>query len=754
MPLTIPELDGRSYGELVEEALARIPVHNPEWTNFNDSDPGVTLVHLFAFMTDTLLYRANRIPERNRLKFLRLLGIPLQAASAARGAIVITNDRGPLETVALSDGLPVQAGAVKFVTRNALDILPVQSRLFVRRSLSPTEVAAARTRYDVLYGIYKDTTTELEFYETTPIEPPSATTGVPIISLDQSTVDNSLWIALLARPREGVADARAAIAGRTLTLGLMPAVEETARTMRPGGDVAPEAPPPLVYEISTGASTAAGAPIYAPLENRADANALDDLTLVQLTLPGTMGVWDDLEPLQDGVGDFPPALDDEKMRGRVIAWIRVGLKKSAMPTQSALKVRFSWVGINAARVDQRVMVKGEQIADGNGEPDQVYVLANRPVITPVIGTPAAKRRGDEEDTVRLTVNGEPWTRIDDLLAAPPEVPVREVSSKPGTPLRAGGDPHVFVVDRESGDVRFGDGLRGARPRGPIVASYAYGGGRSGNVTIGAIATAPQLPAGFAVSNPLPTWGGDEGETAAQGERAIARYIRHRDRAVTPDDFSDIVRRTPGIELGRVDVLPLYHPRLGSPSPGVVTLLVVPDDPRRPEAPEPDHLFLEAICRYLEPRRLITTEVHVSGPVYVPVWVSIGIDVVPGYDVAPVREAVKEAVRTFLSPTIGGFETKDRLTGEGWPLGKPVEASEVLARVTREQGISKVRPVLLFDGNGAARDQIPIRDLQLPYLQRISVSIGEAENLSTLVSGPPEPQGQIKRVPVPILPEEC
>src|SRR5207244_1876080 len=148
------------------------------------------------------------------------------------------------------------------------------------------------------------------------------------------------------------------------------------------------------------------------------------------------------------------------------------------------------------------------------------------------------------------------------------------------------NPHVFVVDRESGEVRFGDGLRGARPRGPIVASYAYGGGRSGNVAIGAIATAPLLPAGFVVSNPLPTWGGDEGETTAEGERAIARYIRHRDRAVTPDDFSDIVRRTPGIELGRVDVLPLYHPRLGSPSPGVVTLLVVPDDPRRPEAPEP------------------------------------------------------------------------------------------------------------------------------------------------------------------------
>ena len=44
MPIKIPSLDDRKYQELLDEALARIPVHNPEWTNFNKSDPGVTLV--------------------------------------------------------------------------------------------------------------------------------------------------------------------------------------------------------------------------------------------------------------------------------------------------------------------------------------------------------------------------------------------------------------------------------------------------------------------------------------------------------------------------------------------------------------------------------------------------------------------------------------------------------------------------------------------------------------------------------------
>ena len=85
MPLQIPTIDNRRYQDLLDEALARIPVHNPEWTNFNKSDPGVTLIELFAFMTENLLYRSNLIPERNRLKFLQLLGVPLQPASSAVG---------------------------------------------------------------------------------------------------------------------------------------------------------------------------------------------------------------------------------------------------------------------------------------------------------------------------------------------------------------------------------------------------------------------------------------------------------------------------------------------------------------------------------------------------------------------------------------------------------------------------------------------------------------------------------------------
>src|SRR5215218_5041373 len=128
MPLTIPALDDRKYQDLLDEALARIPIHNPEWTNFNKSDPGVTLIEVFSFLTENLLYRSNQIPERNRRKFLTLLGIPLRPATSARGLVTFANERGPLRTITLNDGLEVRAGQLPFRTARGLDVLPVEAQ--------------------------------------------------------------------------------------------------------------------------------------------------------------------------------------------------------------------------------------------------------------------------------------------------------------------------------------------------------------------------------------------------------------------------------------------------------------------------------------------------------------------------------------------------------------------------------------------------------------------------------------------------
>ena len=87
MPLPTVTLDDRHFQDIVDQAKRMIPQYCPEWTDHNVSDPGVTLIELFAWMTDMLLYRVNQVPERNYIKFLELIGLRLEPPRAARAPV-------------------------------------------------------------------------------------------------------------------------------------------------------------------------------------------------------------------------------------------------------------------------------------------------------------------------------------------------------------------------------------------------------------------------------------------------------------------------------------------------------------------------------------------------------------------------------------------------------------------------------------------------------------------------------------------
>ena len=76
MALPLPNLDDRTYADLVQEARSLILTYDPSWTNHNPSDPGITLIELFAWLTEQLIYRANRIPDQHVRIFLKLLNGP------------------------------------------------------------------------------------------------------------------------------------------------------------------------------------------------------------------------------------------------------------------------------------------------------------------------------------------------------------------------------------------------------------------------------------------------------------------------------------------------------------------------------------------------------------------------------------------------------------------------------------------------------------------------------------------------------
>ena len=87
MALPIPNLDDRRFQDLVDDAKRLVQQHCPEWTNHNVSDPGVTLIETFAFMTDQLLYRLNRVPDRMYLTFLELVGLRMLPPTPARAPV-------------------------------------------------------------------------------------------------------------------------------------------------------------------------------------------------------------------------------------------------------------------------------------------------------------------------------------------------------------------------------------------------------------------------------------------------------------------------------------------------------------------------------------------------------------------------------------------------------------------------------------------------------------------------------------------
>jgi predicted phage baseplate assembly protein len=330
---------------------------------------------------------------------------------------------------------------------------------------------------------------------------------------------------------------------------------------------------------------------------------------------------------------------------------------------------------------------------------------------------------------------------------------------------------VFTLDAEAGTLAFGDGLHGRRPpRGArIRAAYDYSAGAAGNVGKGAINAGTALPAGFTVANPVPTWGGTDAEDVAQGEKQVTRMLQHRDRLVTAADFEAITLRTPGVEVGRVDVLPAFHPDLSpnepGDAPGVVTLMVLPRrDAAHPDAPEPDGAFLDAICRHLDPRRLVTTELVLRGPRYRDLVISVGVNVVAGFNAGEVVDAVRQRLRQWLAAVgdaslpevvpIAG--TAGNARRRGWPLRTAVTEKELLAEVARVAGVLSVNEVLLAEKGQGEQPQVPMSGLDLPRIVGLAVGVGDPLPLDAVtgVADTAIPAMTRRRIAVPVTPERC
>jgi predicted phage baseplate assembly protein len=148
MTLPVPNLDDRRFQDLVDEAKRMVQQRCPEWTDHNVSDPGVTLIETFAWMTDQLVYRLNRVPDRLYVKFLELIDVRLFPPTPARTPLTFWLAAPPEATQRIAAN--TKAATIRTETEKAIVFSTVDDLDLVPCSLASvaTQAAGSEERVD------------------------------------------------------------------------------------------------------------------------------------------------------------------------------------------------------------------------------------------------------------------------------------------------------------------------------------------------------------------------------------------------------------------------------------------------------------------------------------------------------------------------------------------------------------------------------------------------------------------------------
>ena len=630
--LQAPNLDDRDFAALFAQARALIPRYMPEWTDHNLSDPGITLIQLFAAQAEQTLYRMNRVPELAYLKFLELLGIQLGTATPAGVELTFTTS-GPTVDALVPTGTQVATSGG--------DNGPIVFEVLEGFTAIGARLAAVQT------------------YDGTGFRDHSA---------------------LLAAPPDG---------------GLASLVSTgTASDVDVFGAHAPvEAALMLGYD-TPGAFTANPISLYATLPplpggdvvRAGDAGPGAPAARMQAEFhDGTR--WQPIAILTDQTQAFTgsgrltvagPGLRAARVKLGSVAeslyWLRFVLTASDYQNAPRLRV----LAPNTVSALQGVTVRDEVLGGSDGMPGQgPFTLSTVPVI-----------RGEEREVLRGDgrSSGSPTSSYVSTRAAEPSRGNRFRTSWP-----PGRTTSTTCLDRSSGEVRFGDGRNGripvanpAHPGDNIVAAwYRAGGSAAGNVGAGTVTSLQTAAFGVAsVTNLAAASGGADPESVDQAKIRAPAVLKAGGRAVTAEDFETIALADPGrcragaragVDRSGVSRCPgsgRGHRHRGA-------------DLARPGA-GPDLHTLRAVCAELEQYRLITTQVFATGPTYRQVRVIGDLIVAPGSDLTVVQNAVSDRLTTWLHPLTGG---DDRT---GWPFGGTIYASSLLGLILTTPGVARIR----------------------------------------------------------------
>jgi predicted phage baseplate assembly protein len=704
MFVPLPNLDDRRWTDLVDEARTLIPVYSPGWTDHNESDPGITIMEMLAWVTDGDIYRANRVTDSHTLAFLALIGVapypPLPASAAVQ--FVLNSGAAPqlLPATTELDAAMLDGNPGKFRLLNQLSVLPAV--------ISAVQVQSA--------GKFRDVTGDWAHNKPIPIFGSNPQPGDALYL----GVDGALNAGDILNLYFGFQGDAASPAARQKILDEEQSRTEACPPWQDCGAPArapkpPKLPPHHSAKVEWEAQTQAG--IWQPLNAVDDTRSMTLSGLVSLTIvpPALLKTGAVTAPLRYIRGRFvsgsfdaaPVALRILENTGEAEqsspAWqkwpIASGVVAAGVP---ATPDRPSWLQLSFDALGRITSLTFASAAD---PAIPVVVLAYKPATSWQAGSLTV------EAALVATATGAPNQLYKlpgpELLAGSLAVyTIESGGPKSWTPVASfvastAADTH-YVTDAENAEILFGDGQNGRVPPAgaAIIAVTRIINGAAGNVAAAAIASldtgahntalfdvAAASAALQSVENPDAAIGGAEQETIAHAEGRAALLLGEPERAVTLADCEELAIQTPGTSIARSAAIANFSPGLTCYSaPGFITVVIVPSLPLGRPVPSPG--LISVVSAYLNRRRVIGTRIETTGPDYLEVAVNATVKAGTGQNKATVHDAIVAALQKFLDPLGGGPD------GTGWPLGRGVYISEILETIAGVAGVDYVVSVQL------------------------------------------------------------
>ncbi len=369
-------------------------------------------------------------------------------------------------------------------------------------------------------------------------------------------------------------------------------------------------------------------------------------------------------------------------------------ERAAFPTPYLKAVR-----INTVPAENALTVKDEVLGSSNGEPGQAFSLL-RPPVLPGLELAVMEPDLPPEDELKQLARELGLKDTSGVLEEP-----RAGEGERGVWVRwhrvkdfysSGPASRHFVLDPITGRVSFGNGAFGKIPpvgRDNIKAFfYRTHNGAAGNVGPGTV-TVLRNPSGAlqdikSVTNPEGASGGSDAETVGVLRERGPQGLKHRERAVSFEDFQWLAMEASG-EVAQARCLPGLNPS-GIPEPGWVTVVVTPRS--RGKRPYPTPALMRTVRSYLERHALANLaearQIHVKGPEYVEVTVKARVVATVPEEADEVELAVLRRLEEFFHPLTGGPGAG------GWELGRDVYVSEVSAEMEAVEGVDHLAGITL------------------------------------------------------------